>query len=349
VSQAVTPAEEGRDQEPSPAMLNQQNQEQTEPDASLPENATPQENDENTDVQALRDEAAAEQAAQKKAEEDLAAAQQPIAELESSAAQTPDAAAVEGTPVNLTTMQTEAVADLAEMQRRFAETEAARKKAEADLAAAQKKAADEAAAAQKKAAADLAAAQKKAADEAAAAQKKANDDLAAAQKKAADAEAARQKAEADAAAARKQAEELNAQMTSRATERPSMQGAVIQNVSMTIAESPVSAVQAAAPLPELVVSAQTPAENDDVQSTSGVLQRQSSPQSAKFYTIAAWPPDCLWEIAGRVYGDPFRWPVLYEANRSKLTDPDNPDLLEPGTVLEIPSINGETREGEYIR
>ncbi|MDR0761363.1 MAG: hypothetical protein LBF74_14855, partial [Treponema sp.] len=62
-----------------------------------------------------------------------------------------------------------------------------------------------------------------------------------------------------------------------------------------------------------------------------------------------WPPDCFWDIAGLVYGDPYRWPILYEANRSKLEDPDNPDLLEAGTVLEIPSINGERREGYAAR
>jgi nucleoid-associated protein YgaU len=69
----------------------------------------------------------------------------------------------------------------------------------------------------------------------------------------------------------------------------------------------------------------------------------------KYYTVGTWPPDCFWDIAEFVYGDPFRWPIIYEANRDKLEYPDNPDLLEAGTVLEIPSINGERREGHFIR
>jgi hypothetical protein len=67
----------------------------------------------------------------------------------------------------------------------------------------------------------------------------------------------------------------------------------------------------------------------------------------KYYTVGAWPPDCFWKIAELVHGDPYRWSVLYEANRSKLGDPENPDLLEAGTVLEIHSVNGEIREGYF--
>jgi nucleoid-associated protein YgaU len=69
----------------------------------------------------------------------------------------------------------------------------------------------------------------------------------------------------------------------------------------------------------------------------------------KYYTVGTWPPDCFWEIARLVYGDPHHWPILYEANRSKLENPKNPGSLKPGTVLEIPSINGEYREGYYSR
>jgi len=59
--------------------------------------------------------------------------------------------------------------------------------------------------------------------------------------------------------------------------------------------------------------------------------------------------DCLWRIAEYpfVYNDPWKWKVLYEANRDILVDPNNPNLIEPGQVLTIPSIAGETREGEW--
>jgi tetratricopeptide (TPR) repeat protein len=46
-----------------------------------------------------------------------------------------------------------------------------------------------------------------------------------------------------------------------------------------------------------------------------------------------------------VYTDGAQWPVLYEANKSTLPEPDNPNLIVPGLVLRIPAIRGETREG----
>jgi hypothetical protein len=78
-----------------------------------------------------------------------------------------------------------------------------------------------------------------------------------------------------------------------------------------------------------------------VATASGTLPRQ--------YTVRSWrvERDCLWTIAGYswVYGDPFRWRELYEANKDKMPDPANPDLIEPGMVLEIPSLQGESRQG----
>ncbi|MDR1836193.1 MAG: LysM peptidoglycan-binding domain-containing protein [Treponema sp.] len=69
------------------------------------------------------------------------------------------------------------------------------------------------------------------------------------------------------------------------------------------------------------------------------------------YTVRSWAVyrDCLWNIAGYswVYGDPTRWRVLYEANKAKMPDPNNPDWIEPGMVLDIPSISGEVRQGVW--
>lgn len=67
------------------------------------------------------------------------------------------------------------------------------------------------------------------------------------------------------------------------------------------------------------------------------------------YIVRPWDTygDCFWNIAGRpwVYGNPHRWPILYQANKKKIPDPNNPDLIEPGMVMDIPSINGEERLG----
>jgi len=69
------------------------------------------------------------------------------------------------------------------------------------------------------------------------------------------------------------------------------------------------------------------------------------------YTVRTWrvERDCLWTIAGYpwVYNDPWKWRELYEANKNKMPEPGNPDLIEPGMVLEIPSIQGETRQGMW--
>jgi nucleoid-associated protein YgaU len=67
------------------------------------------------------------------------------------------------------------------------------------------------------------------------------------------------------------------------------------------------------------------------------------------YRVRAWAQgrDCLWNIAAKpeVYGDPAQWRRLYTANRNKLPKPDDPNLLDPGMVLDIPSIAGEFRFG----
>jgi hypothetical protein len=69
------------------------------------------------------------------------------------------------------------------------------------------------------------------------------------------------------------------------------------------------------------------------------------------YTVRAWAisKDCLWNIAGRpwAYGDSTKWRLLYNANRSRMPEPGNPDLIHPGMVLDIPSIQGETRQGMW--
>ena len=77
-------------------------------------------------------------------------------------------------------------------------------------------------------------------------------------------------------------------------------------------------------------------------------QDKGTPLPAR-YTVRSWDKygDCFWNIAGRpwVYGDPRRWPLLYQANKNKIPNPKNPDLIEEGMVMDIPSVNGEKRSG----
>ncbi len=69
------------------------------------------------------------------------------------------------------------------------------------------------------------------------------------------------------------------------------------------------------------------------------------------YTIRTWrgERDCLWNIAGNpaIYGNPFMWRKLYEANKDKLPDANNPNWVEPGIILTIPSLRGEKRSGMW--
>ncbi len=59
--------------------------------------------------------------------------------------------------------------------------------------------------------------------------------------------------------------------------------------------------------------------------------------------------DNLWSIAASPFGynDPYKWTILYKANKTTLPDPSNPNLLRPGQVIKIPSIGGELREGSW--
>ena len=52
---------------------------------------------------------------------------------------------------------------------------------------------------------------------------------------------------------------------------------------------------------------------------------------AQFYTVASG--DSLSKIAKEFYGDPMKYPVIFEANKPMLKDPDK---IYPGQVLRIP-------------
>lgn len=57
------------------------------------------------------------------------------------------------------------------------------------------------------------------------------------------------------------------------------------------------------------------------------------PDATSVVTVRAG--DSLWRISGRaeLYGDPRRWPRLYEANRDRIRDAD---LIHPGQELRVP-------------
>lgn len=63
------------------------------------------------------------------------------------------------------------------------------------------------------------------------------------------------------------------------------------------------------------------------------------------YTVGTWARDraCLWNIAKKdeIYGDPFMWPKIWQANTDQIR---NPDLIFPGQVLQIPPPGPKTDE-----
>ena len=88
--------------------------------------------------------------------------------------------------------------------------------------------------------------------------------------------------------------------------------------------------------------------NKVIEGLNGVVPNSPLP---KYYRVRLIPSkrDCFWRIAEYkfIYNNPWKWKLIYDANRSKLHEPDNPNLLFPGQVLVIPSQNGEFREGTY--
>jgi nucleoid-associated protein YgaU len=51
-------------------------------------------------------------------------------------------------------------------------------------------------------------------------------------------------------------------------------------------------------------------------------------------SIQVRPGDTLWDLAAAHLGDPMRWPLLHEANRGIVKDPN---LIYPGQSLRIPA------------
>ena len=63
-----------------------------------------------------------------------------------------------------------------------------------------------------------------------------------------------------------------------------------------------------------------------------VVDPDEAGEGAKMYTVVKG--DTLSKIAKEFYGDASKYPVIFEANRPMLKDPD---LIYPGQVLRIPS------------
>ena len=63
------------------------------------------------------------------------------------------------------------------------------------------------------------------------------------------------------------------------------------------------------------------------------LEVEASEPEATFYTVKSG--DSLSKIAKQHYGNAMKYPVIFEANKPMLTDPDK---IYPGQVLRIPPV-----------
>ncbi len=66
-------------------------------------------------------------------------------------------------------------------------------------------------------------------------------------------------------------------------------------------------------------------------SSSTAASRADSEPTGRLYMVVKG--DSLSKIAKRFYGDANAWKRIYDANRSRI---DNPDLIQPGWKLLIP-------------
>jgi hypothetical protein len=118
---------------------------------------------------------------------------------------------------------------------------------------------------------------------------------------------------------------------------------VMQNTPPTPAGVPVGAEQAAADAAETAVEKMDTAlaESPTPTASSTISSRATLPGQ---YVIQ--PGDTFRAIAGRagIYWNETLWSGIYNANRDKIT---NPDLIRPGTLLVIPPLRDEIREGMW--
>ncbi|HAH52047.1 MAG TPA: hypothetical protein DCL80_12655 [Balneola sp.] len=64
---------------------------------------------------------------------------------------------------------------------------------------------------------------------------------------------------------------------------------------------------------------------------------RTTPKAMTTYIIEK--DEWLWDISREVYGEPYLWPLIFEANK---TVNDNPNLVEPSNTLMIPVLVGDS-------
>ena len=82
------------------------------------------------------------------------------------------------------------------------------------------------------------------------------------------------------------------------------------------------------------------ADFSNVQSGSSTAAKPAAEvETAKTYTVKSG--DSLWKISEQMYGNGNDWRRIYEANKDRIK---NPDVIQPGWVLNIPAQAGTQGE-----
>jgi hypothetical protein len=105
--------------------------------------------------------------------------------------------------------------------------------------------------------------------------------------------------------------------------------ALMRNVFMKFIGPKGTATLAMEVLAQLAADPETVAQSFEVRKAADLPK----PATARYYSVQAG--DSLSKIAQREYGDMYKWPVIYEANRRIV---GNPDLIHAGQQLWIPEL-----------
>src|SRR5690606_28961770 len=99
--------------------------------------------------------------------------------------------------------------------------------------------------------------------------------------------------------------------------------------TQTAQEEPAAAPAQIAPAPR---PAPAPAPAPRAEAPRPAPAPEPSGPADDYYTVR--PGDNLWDISAMadIYGDPYRWPLIYKANQDKIADAD---LIYPGQTLTI--------------
>ncbi|XWN36893.1 MAG: HU family DNA-binding protein [Balneola sp.] len=132
----------------------------------------------------------------------------------------------------------------------------------------------------------------------------------------------------------------------------SIEDVVVEN--QTRAQEQAGQVEKVPPVQTAPEEQESPEESAGLSETnnnesSGTDAKKAKPTPKAMTTYIIEKDEWMWDISREVYGEPYLWPLIFEANKNI---DDNPNLVEPANTLMIPSLEGNssnlTKE-DYIR